>query len=193
MQLGQWTEWKRKTVSKIHVSHPTIPSLHIFSLAILICAGSLLLDFASTLKPASRNHREETTTSCVTLTHVLMFLDQNSGFAHALELQLCLSSFLNKDRLKHCFKCLPPLGLQSSLFREEFSKLETKDLIQACLNQTGPCTDLKIWSDHAKEAIRLGHKKKMMNLKREKLVCLLHPFQNTLDIRTICMYSPKHT
>lgn len=159
MQLGQQTEWKHKKVLKTHTSHLTFPSSLIFSLKLvtLICLGSFLLEFSSTFKPASRNHRAtKHYRMCLTL-HV-KFLDRNRVFAHALELQLCLSSFLNTDRFKHCFKCLPPLGLKSSLFREQLSKLETKDPTYAdlsLLKPTGPCTDLKIQSDHAKEVIRL--------------------------------------
>lgn len=86
-----------------------------------------------------------------------MFFDQNRGVAHALELLLCLSSFMNTDRLKYCFKCLLHLGApKSSLFGEELSKLEMKDL--SLLKPTRSCTDLKICSVHAKEVIRLDPK-----------------------------------
>lgn len=143
MRLGQQTEWKHKKVLKIHTSHLTLPSPLSFPLKLftLICLGSFLLEFSSTFMPASRNHRATKHYRMCLILHMLKFLDQNRGFAHALELQLCLSSFLNTDRLKHFFKRFLPLGLKSSLFREDLSELETKDLTCAdlsLLKPTGP-------------------------------------------------------
>lgn len=163
MQLSQQTKWKHKKVLNVHTSHLTCFSSLNFSLKLvtLMCVGSFQLELPSKFKPTSRNHRATKLLHAPNITHVLKSLDPNRSFALALELQLCLSSFLNTDRLEHCFECLLPLGLKSPLFRKELSKLETKYLIFAdlsLLKPAGPCTDLKIWSDHAKEVIRLDPK-----------------------------------
>lgn len=136
-----------------------LPSNFSLKLVTQICPGSFPLEYSSTFSLRLETMEQQNSSACVNTEHVLKCLDQSRGVAHALELQLCLNSFLNT--LKLCLKCFLPLGLKSSLFREDLSKLEMKDLPHADLSlpkPTWPWTDLKIWSHHAKEEIRLGPK-----------------------------------
>jgi len=86
MWLGQQTEWKHKTVLKIHAIHLTLPFPLDFSLKLvtLIRLGSFLLEFSSTFKPASRNHRA-TKRYCMCLTlHVCLSFLIRTGVLHML-------------------------------------------------------------------------------------------------------------
>lgn len=113
-----------KSIRKAY-KQPNTAFLHNFSLKLVIpiCLGYFLLIFFFfflTFKPAPRNYSNKTLPYLLNNTYVLKFLDQNKIFTHALKLQLCTSSFLDTDSVKHCFECLPSLGLKSSLFKEEF-------------------------------------------------------------------------